>query len=59
MERTKWEYRHCKWSMYSVSLDEMLERLNRLGEDGWDLVSVTVTSGNYDHYTYFLKRSKE
>lgn len=44
---TKWEYQHLSIAIkdYSVS-DELSERLNAMGKEGWELVSFHPTGGN-------------
>jgi hypothetical protein len=56
--RSNWEYR----SVFSTSAD-VAYVLNSLGDQGWELVAIDVTTTDKDNSgikgtTYFLKRSK-
>lgn len=42
---------------YVLLPEELIEKINAFGEDGWELVSVTVT--NYGGETFYFKREKQ
>jgi hypothetical protein len=50
----KWEYKHFR----DQSEHAMTERLNKLGDEGWELVGFSVDRqpNNTEHHTVFKKR---
>ena len=63
MARTIWEYKILNIRSENYRLDPTYEpQLNRLGEDGWELVSITAINfktGATDHIGMVFKRSRE
>ena len=63
MARVVWEYRIINVRSANYRLDPMKEPdLNRLGEDGWELVGITAINfktGATDHIGMVFKRSRE
>lgn len=53
MSASKWEYRILKASFQSWS--EMLPELNRLGDDGWEMVSAYL---DRDKHVFAFKRPR-
>ena len=63
MARVVWEYRIINIRSENYRLDPMKEsHLNRLGEDGWELVGITAINfktGATDHIGMVFKRPRE
>jgi len=63
MARTAWEYRILNIRSENYRLDPNYEReLNRLGDDGWELVGMTAINfktGATDHVGMVFKRLRE
>jgi hypothetical protein len=63
MARVVWEYRIINVRSENYRLDPMKESdLNRLGEDGWELVGITAINfktGATDHIGMVFKRPRE
>ncbi len=63
MPRMVWEYRIINVRSENYRLDPMKEsELNRLGEDGWELVGITAINfktGATDHIGMVFKRPRE
>jgi Domain of unknown function (DUF4177) len=63
MARVVWEYRIINVRSENYRLDPMKEPdLNRLGEDGWELVGITAINfktGATDHIGMVFKRPRE
>ncbi len=63
MPRVVWEYRIINVRSENYRLDPMKEsELNRLGEDGWELVGITAINfktGATDHIGMVFKRPRE
>ena len=65
----KWEYttltliskatREPEWADAPEDNRSASERLNELGEEGWELVSVAQHTGDQARTVYWLKRPKE
>ncbi|MCL1806400.1 MAG: hypothetical protein FWG31_01730 [Oscillospiraceae bacterium] len=49
----RWEYTTLE---YNWTLDEMIEKANSLGSEGWELVSATLSNSRYEHTLYFKRR---
>ena len=62
MSRTVWEYKILNIRSENYRLDPTYEpQLNRLGEDGWELVSITAINfktGATDHIGMVFKRPR-
>jgi hypothetical protein len=62
MARIEWEYRILNIRSENYRLDPTYEpQLNRLGEDGWELVSITAINfktGATDHIGMVFKRPR-
>ena len=62
MARVVWEYRIINVRSENYRLDPMKESdLNRLGEDGWELVGITAINfktGATDHIGMVFKRPR-
>jgi len=60
MDQTRWEYRIINIRSENYRLDPAYEnRLNTLGEEGWELVSITAINfktGATDHIGMVFKR---
>lgn len=60
MARTLWEYRVLNLRSERYQIDPTYEsQLNRMGEDGWELVSITAInhkSGGTDYIGMIFKR---
>ncbi len=63
MARVVWEYRIINVRSENYRLDPLKESdLNRLGEDGWELVGLTAINfktGATDHIGMVFKRPRE
>lgn len=63
MARMNWEYKILNIRSENYRLDPTYEpQLNRLGEDGWELVSITAINfktGATDHIGMVFKRLRE
>ena len=63
MARASWEYKILNIRSENYRLDPTYEpQLNRLGDDGWELVSITAINfktGATDHIGMVFKRPKE
>lgn len=63
MARVVWEYRIINVRSENYRLDPMKESdLNRLGEDGWELVGIAAINfktGATDHIGMVFKRPRE
>ncbi len=63
MARTIWEYKILNIRSENYRLDPVYEpQLDKLGEDGWELVGVTsinFKTGATDHIGLVFKRQKE
>lgn len=63
MARVCWEYKILNIRSENYRLDPTYEpQLNRLGDDGWELVSITAINfktGATDHIGMVFKRQKE
>ena len=62
METTRWEYKIINIRSENYRLDPAYEeRLNVLGDDGWELVSITAINfktGATDHIGMVFKRQR-
>lgn len=62
MDRVRWEYRIINIRSENYRLDpNYADRLNEVGEDGWELVSITAINfktGATDHIGMVFKRLK-
>ncbi len=62
MARVTWEYKILNIRSENYRLDPTYEpQLNRLGDDGWELVSITAINfktGATDHIGMVFKRQK-
>jgi hypothetical protein len=60
---TRWEYKIINVRSENYSMDpRRAEELNRLGDEGWELVSITsinFKTGATDHIGMVFKREKE
>jgi len=67
----KWEYLEISWpggrtvsingkrhKLSELKIDSFYDYINKLGEEGWELVALTVLSITLD-YRYIFKRPKE
>ena len=54
MERKKWEYRVFKHDMDVENCCEIKEKLNELGQDGWELVGHTIYPWEELEVHYFI-----
>lgn len=52
----KWEYMSFFYGLQGETLEETMEHLNSLGEDGWEIAGVESTGHGC---RFFLKREKE
>lgn len=63
MARIVWEYKILNIRSENYRLDPTYEpQLNRLGEDGWELVAITAINfktGATDHIGMVFKRQRE
>lgn len=55
MVRLTWEYNYQLFSTKDVALDDRIEIMDKLGEQGWELVSAYLT-GAGSQVTYLFKR---
>ena len=62
MDETRWEYRIINIRSENYRLDPTYDvELNRLGDDGWELVAITAINfktGATDHIGMVFKRPK-
>lgn len=50
------KYEYCSLHRYSnLSDEEWLDSFNKLGEQGWELVSVTPDTAEYNSIAYFKR----
>lgn len=57
----RWEYKVIKIGYYDYDRNsehkaEYVAKMNNIGEEGWELVSVTTSSNFSDQFTGFFKR---
>lgn len=50
----KWEYSEAR----AQSHDQMIEKLNKLGDEGWELVNTMPYDSKAGNYVIYLKRHK-
>lgn len=43
MERQKWEYKLIPSNTTAIDIDIMQDKLNQLGNEGWELVAISST----------------
>jgi hypothetical protein len=64
----KWEYTCCSVTEPSLLYTDLLNHLNKLGEEGWELVGIAAPLATHEgiagqtikhQLTYWLKRPKE
>jgi len=64
----KWEYTCCSVTEASLVYTDLLNHLNKLGHEGWELVGIASPIATADAYTarsvhnqltYWLKRPKD
>lgn len=75
MEQARWEYAHFFFKagvgatrdvtfpdhshMGRIATDELLDTLNRLGEDGWEIAAAHLASNMSLENNFYLKRRVE
>ncbi len=52
----QWEYKIVVKDAKDMGTPAYMESLNRLGIEGWELVSVTPGNAMIKHFCYYLKR---
>lgn len=57
-----WEYSDVKWEFYTMDLtvsdEKNLEKMNRIGERGWELVAIGYGPDRVKRVAYFKRQVK-